>query len=178
MANAIRRAGRRKGMPAGLRKRPQVLGEGVAAAFIFSSMHLLTRSARLSRFSWALPFSVRIQHSRAARVRVIGVASLTASGGREGWTVSGAASGSTETVAVGPVPLVWQAASARTQAERNATRVAKDRTLQITSFICAFRKYPGGAAAYLPEKTRLRNARGTSLHNRECGRKPPRRRTR
>jgi hypothetical protein len=35
-------------------------------------MHLFTRSARLSRFSRALVFSVRIQHSRAARECVIG----------------------------------------------------------------------------------------------------------
>jgi len=52
----------------------QVLGGAVPVAFIFSSMHLLTRSARLSRFSRAPLFSVRIQHSRAARVRVIGSA--------------------------------------------------------------------------------------------------------
>ena len=50
----------------------QVRGDGAPAAFIFSSMHLLTSSARLSRFSCALPFSVRIQHSRAARECVIG----------------------------------------------------------------------------------------------------------
>src|SRR5664279_2521986 len=35
-------------------------------------MHLSTRSARLSRFMPALPFSVLIQHSEAAPERVIG----------------------------------------------------------------------------------------------------------
>src|SRR5258707_6740406 len=64
------------GAPAGARgygrdeDNRQVFGGGASAAFIFSSMHLLTTSARLSRSSWALPFSVFIQHSRAARVRV------------------------------------------------------------------------------------------------------------
>ena len=63
-----------RGCRPGPRNWPQVLGGGATVVFIFSSMHLFTRSARLSRFSRALLFSVRIQHSRAARVRVIGSA--------------------------------------------------------------------------------------------------------
>src|SRR5262245_66621003 len=49
----------------------QVLGGAVPVAFIFSSMHLLTRFGRLSRFSRAPLFSVRIQPSRAAPLPLI-----------------------------------------------------------------------------------------------------------
>jgi len=49
------------------------------AVFILSSMHLATASARLSRLLSAWPFSVFIQHSEAARVRVIGGSGLAAS---------------------------------------------------------------------------------------------------
>src|SRR5262249_17510411 len=83
-------------------------------------MHLLTRSARLSRSSWGLRFSVRIQHSRAARDRVIGSASCTGSGGVAVWflitTTSGFAAADSalgaSAAAVGPFPSVSQAASA------------------------------------------------------------------
>ena len=77
-------------------------GAGVSSAapeppFILSSMHLSTRSARLSSDMVVAPFSVDIQHCSAARVCVIG-----GSGGL-------AASGLTPV----PEPVVSQAASAR-----------------------------------------------------------------
>src|SRR4029078_4258680 len=68
MANASGRAGPRKGRDVSR----QVCGAAAPAALSLSSMHLFTTSARLSRSWWGLAFSVRIQHSRAARARVIG----------------------------------------------------------------------------------------------------------
>src|SRR5579875_3710268 len=53
----------------------EVHDRGAAAAFIFCSMHFSTTSARLSSGMSARPFSVAIQHSRAARVWVIGSSS-------------------------------------------------------------------------------------------------------
>ena len=115
-----------RGCPKGF-LRPQVRGEGAPAAFIFSSMHLLTSSARLSRFSCALLFSVRIQHSRAAREWVIGSefatgrclmsAALLRSGLIE-VTALGASS------AVGPLPSVSQPASVSAQAVNRTKRPA------------------------------------------------------
>src|SRR5262245_1279433 len=80
-------------------------------------MHLSTRSARLSRFSCALPFSVRIQHSRAAREWVIcpefatgvcvrGVSAVTALGASP---------------ALGPIALFTQPVSASVQASNKRT---------------------------------------------------------
>ncbi|MSP31693.1 MAG: hypothetical protein EXR03_02575, partial [Pseudolabrys sp.] len=51
------------------------------AAFNLSSMHLVTMSARLSISAPALLFSVFIQHSVAARARVIGSSGLAGSAG-------------------------------------------------------------------------------------------------
>src|SRR6185369_17203451 len=90
----------------------QVLG-AASAAFSFSSMHLLTMSARFSRSPLALPFSVFIQHSLAARERVIG-----GSGGLAAW-------------AEGPGPVVSQpasrtpAAAASANARSRANRVGE-----------------------------------------------------
>ena len=102
-----------RGYQARLWDRRQVFGEDGRDAFIFSSIHLLTTSARLSRFSRAPVFSVRIQHSRAARV-------------------------SGPSAAIGPVPLVWQAASVSAQAANSARRATERRTLKTTDFISSF----------------------------------------
>ena len=106
----------------------QVRGEGAPAAFIFSSMHLLTISARLSRFSCALPFSVRIQHSRAARECVIGSEFVTGPACIRGASPSGLA-GATAVVAsplVGPVESVSQPASPSAQAVSKTTRAVEE----------------------------------------------------
>ena len=76
-------------------------GAGVSSAvpeppFILSSMHLSTRSARLSSDMLAAPFSVAIQHCSAARVCVIGGSGALAASG----------------LTPAPVPVVSQAASA------------------------------------------------------------------
>jgi hypothetical protein len=114
-------------------------------AFIFSSMHLLTRSARLSRLSRALLFSVRIQHSRAARVRVIGSPFRAGSAGREAWAAVVSTSGLVdETVArgastaVGPMPSVSQPASMKPHATSNPKREAKKGTAKVKGFIRVF----------------------------------------
>src|SRR5512143_807952 len=181
MANASRRAGRRKGIRARTR---QVFGAVPPAALSFSSMHLFTRSARLSRSSWALAFSVRIQHSRAARARVIGSGSAAGSAGFAACVLAvsglGAVSGLLEaacalgaSAAAGPVPSVSQAVSvsaAASTARLAAARIL--RTFEIETFIHAFQTMICGsvpqralrgppAARYLPELTlftqRLRN---------------------
>ena len=130
--------------------RSQVRGESTPAAFSFSSIHLLTSSARLSRFSCALAFSVRIQHSRAARECVIGSEFATGALGTS--------------LAVGPVASVSQPASASAQAINSTTRAAKRlRNFTTTDCIACFLKNrfllmvaPGGGG-YLPEKIDIRN---------------------
>src|SRR5262249_40323340 len=100
-------------------------------------MHLLTRSARLSRSSWALPFSVRIQHSRAARDRVIGSALRAGSGGLVAWVLIAATSGLAAagaalgaSAAVGPVVSVSQAPSASAHETSLAKRVTDTNRLE------------------------------------------------
>src|SRR6478752_4485005 len=88
-APAVRQEGSRQSQDLG-----QDLGSPVGALFIFCAMHLSTRSARLSRLAEAAPFSVPIQHSRAARVWVIGSSTGLAA-------------------ACGPLPVVSQASSVR-----------------------------------------------------------------
>jgi hypothetical protein len=155
----------------------------VPAPFIFSSMHLLTTSARLSRSSRLLPFSVRIQHSRAARDRVMGSALRTGSGGlvacvvtmgTSGLLAVGSALGAS--AAVGPVPSVSQEATASVHEMSKAKRVIAmilpafklrefirripDIELKVTQ------RWPG--PGYLPEMTNIRNARD-GFHNRVHG---------
>jgi|SRR5262249_53282953 len=113
-------------------------------------MHLLTRSARLSRSSWALPFSVRIQHSRAARDRVIGSALRAGSGGLVAWVLIAATSGLAAagaalgaSAAVGPVVSVSQAPSASAHETSSAKRVTATNVLagEFREFI---RRIPNG----------------------------------
>src|SRR5262249_3827980 len=96
-------------------------------------MHLFTSSARLSRFSCALPFSVRIQHSRAARECVIGWGG-SAYGLAEVTDLGASAAG-------GLVASVSQAGSASAQAVNRTTRAAKRlRNFTITDCISRFPK--------------------------------------
>src|SRR5690348_1615776 len=136
-------------------------------------MHLLTTSARLSRSSRELPFSVRIQHSRAARDRVIGSASRTGSRGlvacvvtavTSGLAAAGSALGAS--AAVGPVPSVSQAATASAHEKSKAKCVIARilSALKRREFIRRIpnveldgaHRYPG--PGYLPEMTHTRNA--------------------
>ena len=87
-----------------------------AAVFILSSMHLLTRSARLSISRLALPFSVFIQHSEAARECVIG--------GSGGLAASGA----------GPLPVVSQPASSAAAAAISAKARRRATTVRGSCF--------------------------------------------
>ena len=57
---------------AAIGKRPSGFRRAAAAAFIFSSMHLFDEIGALVEILVRLAFSVRIQHSRAARACVIG----------------------------------------------------------------------------------------------------------
>src|SRR6476660_9233415 len=137
MANASGRAGPRKGRYVSR----QVFGAAAPAALSLSSMHLFTTSARLSRSWWGLAFSVRIQHSRAARARVIGSPSSAAAAGLTACVggVSGleavdsglgeAACAFGASAADGPVPSVSHAASA--SAAVNTVRLAAARIVRI-----------------------------------------------
>jgi hypothetical protein len=88
-----------------------------------------------------LLFSVRIQHSRAARDRVIGSASTAGSAGLAACALGTSASGLLAAtsafgapVAEGPVPSVSQAATASAHDTTNAKR-ANLRVLEVTEFI-------------------------------------------
>src|SRR5512136_1800717 len=100
-------------------------------------MHLFTRSARLSRSSRELPFSVLIQHSRAARERVIGSVSRTGSDGLAAWILGVSVLGAIAisalgaSAAVGPVPSVEQAASASAQAPNSVMCAAEKKNLRV-----------------------------------------------
>src|ERR1044072_4450348 len=103
-------------------------------------MHLFTRSARLSIFSRGWRFSVRIQHSRAARAWVMGSASAAGSVGFAAWVFGvsgfpGSATGLAETAAAlgasaaaGPAPSVSQAAST---IETLANRMARENARKL-----------------------------------------------
>ena len=112
----------------GGRERAQVFGAVEVAALSLSSMHLLTRSARLSRFSRTPAFSVFIQHSRAARARVIGSDSSSGSAGRATCVFGGSARSAPTSVfcagaiaAIGPRPSVWHAATTSVQMAPSAS---------------------------------------------------------
>src|SRR5690348_7981934 len=161
-------------------------------------MHLFTRSARFSRSSRGLPFSVRIQHSRAARACVIGSASAPGSAGLAACVLgasgfAGSAVGLAETTAAfgasaaaGPLPSVSQAASvvvaaARTAARNNARRIRVPEAntmdaVQVGDLKNAVSRFARATAprqrAICPILPRLGNNRDEALHNRVLAREP------
>ena len=146
--------------------RTQVLGGTVPVVFIFSSMHLLTRSARLSRFSRALLFSVRIQHSRAARVRVIGSAFRAGSPGREAWLAVVSTSGLIDEngrpggVGSRRTNAVSFASRKHEHARDEQPKTRSGKNYRLHTRLPDTLSERGEAAGYLPENALTRNALG------------------